>query len=446
MHDQPGCAESTAAAAALIHDALRALPAAPLCIGFSGGLDSSVLLHALATAPARPWTSLRALHIDHGLHPHSAHWAQHCQQVCAALGVPVQIVRVQVGSGRGRGLEAAAREARHAAFAAHLRAGEALVLAHHRDDQLETLLLRLLRGAATNGLAAMRSQRPIGGHALVRPLLAVPRAVLEDYAAAHRLAWIDDPSNGDATHERNRLRHRLLPLMRELFPRADAAIARSAALLAEDADRLAVLDAALLADVQGVDPQTLQLPRLARLGEAEQRAVLRAWLAALGLPVPPATVVELFAAVMLQARQDATPLLQWPGAELRRHRDVLYAMAPLPTPASGWQLAWDGASPLPLPRGFGVLALEQAGPANGALPAWQVGPRVGGERLRPHGAAHGTTLKHALHALGIPPWVRQRVPLLHDADGELLAAGDLLLSQAWHVRYPALRLRWQPDG
>ena len=428
-------------ATATLAAALAGAPAAPLCVGYSGGLDSSVLLHACARQASLRASGLRALHVDHGLHPHSAEWAVHCRRTCAALAVPLTVVRVAVAKDRGSGLEAAAREARHAAFAAALGPGETLALAHHRDDQAETLLLRLLRGAGTGGLGGMSAERPLAAGRLWRPLLSLPRSILEAYAQTHRLHWIDDPSNADLSHDRNLLRHRVLPLLRQRWPGADAALARSARLLREDAGRLAGLDRGHLAALRGPDAAVLSVPGLLALDPATRRSVLRHWLHDLGLPMPPAAVIDGVDA-LLQARADANPLLRWPGAELRRHRDGLHAMPPLAPAAGDWTRAWNGLEPLHLPPGYGTLSL--LGDPWRFDPPLTITPRCGGERLRLPGRTHHTPLKDALQRLGVPPWQRDRLPLLHAPDGTLLAAGDLILADAWAAHSGSRRLRWIP--
>jgi len=431
--------DPTAALAAALADA----PPGPLCIGYSGGLDSTVLLHACAAQAVLRGQGLRALHVDHGLQPQSADWAAHCQRRCAELGVALTVLQVCVARDGGRGLEAAAREARHAAFAQELAAGETLVLAHHRDDQAETVLLRLLRASGSAGLAGMAALRRFGGGQLWRPLLALPRATLEAYARAHGLDWIDDPSNADPRHDRNLLRHAVLPVLRERWPGADAALARSARLLREDAERLERLDRLQLAAVQGLDPSVLSVSGLLALDGASRRGVVRLWLRELGLPAPPAAVIDRVDR-LLDARADATPLLAWPGAELRRYRDGLHAMAPLAPPARDWSRHWDGSTPLALPSGFGIL--ELAGDALRFDPPLLVAPRRGGERLRLPGRSHHAPLKDALQQLGVPPWLRERLPLLHATDGTLLAAGDLVLADAWHAHANGRQLRWTADA
>lgn len=410
----------------------------PVLVACSGGLDSTVLLHALAADPAMRARGLRALHVDHGLHPQSGEWREACRAACAALGVPFESRRVQVLD-NGDGLEAAARAARHAAFADVQQPGEVIALAHHRDDQAETVLLRLLRGAG-DGLAAMRPLRAFGQGWLWRPLLALPRAELAGYARAQGLHWLEDPSNASDRHDRNFLRHHVLPRLAERWPQASASLARSAALLATQADLLAGEDARRLAQVQGLDPASLSVSALLAEPAGWRDRLLRAWVAALGLPPLPADATATIARELLEARPDASAAFAWSGAVMHRWRDLLHAgheRAPLP---ADWSAEWTGETPLALPTGD-TLALDP--PRRFDTPL-RVHARQGGERLVLPGRSHHTELKHALQELGVPPWDRTRLPLLSAPDGALLAAADLVLSaalSAWLAAH-ATRLRW----
>jgi len=198
--------------------ALADAPSIPLCVAFSGGPDSTALLHALAQLPEARASGLRALHVDHRLHVQSTAWAEHCQRFCATLNLPCEVLRVQVDVGKGLGLEAAARHARYDALAGKLHAGERLLLAHHRDDQAETVLLKLLRGAGPEGLGGMQALRPFAHGLLWRPLLALSRKQLRDYVDAHQLPCIDDPSNSDTRLARNHLRLEILPRLTRHWP------------------------------------------------------------------------------------------------------------------------------------------------------------------------------------------------------------------------------------
>nr|WP_246387766.1 tRNA lysidine(34) synthetase TilS [Chiayiivirga flava] len=418
------------------------MPGTELVVGFSGGLDSSVLLHALAALPAARARGLRAVHVDHGLHPASADWASHCTRVAARLDVPLRVERVQVAHDAGLGLEAAARAARHAAFRAAMTPDAVLVLAHHRDDQVETVLLRLLHAAGHEGVAGMRAWRRFDPGWLWRPLLELPRERLVADAHAHGIDSIDDPSNADARFARNRLRHNVLPTLRAAWPDADARIAASATRLREDADALDALAAAQCDLLCGTAPDTLALGGLLELPSALRRRVLGLWLDRLRLPRPPPGVWRRVDEDLLAARADATPVLAWRGAQLRRYRGTLHALRERAAPAQDWCLPWNGAEPLQLPDGFGRLAFE---PSHAFASPFHVCPRRGGERILRHGLQR--PLRLCLQETGIPPWQRERLPLLFDAAGTLLAAGDCILSDVAHAwpRTHGITLRWTPD-
>jgi tRNA(Ile)-lysidine synthase len=415
-------------------------------VGFSGGLDSTVLLHALRQRPGRPAAGLRALHVHHGLHAQADAWAEHCQALCRDWGVPCHIAKVQVDLAGGLGPEGAAREARHAAFAQALAPGETLALAHHRADQAETVLLRLLRGAGSDGLAAMRGQRRYAAGRLWRPLLGLPRAQLLEYAHAHDLRWLEDPANDEPAFDRNFLRARVLPLLATRWPDAEAALARSAELSAEDAQLLAEESARRLLAARTPEARTLQVAPLLEMSAAWRARVLRHWLATLGLPPLPGRAHALVDAELLQSRHDAQPRYRWAGLCLQRWRGLLHVDA-LPDPeGSDYQREWDGRAPLALPGGDSLALAGEAGALPGELLPLRVGPRRGGERIRLAGRAHTHALKDCLLQAGVPPWRRRQLPLLHAADDELLAAGDVVLSGRWQrlCAEHGLQLRWLP--
>ena len=433
-------------------DEVFALPddaaATAVIVALSGGLDSTVLLHGLAARPAIRQRGLRALHVHHGLQAEADAWASHCQALCSSLAVPLEIRRVEVGRGGGEGLEAAARAARHAAFAAVLGEGEVIALAHQRDDQAETFLLRALRSSGPDGRAAMRPWRRFGAGWMWRPLLGQPRARLEAWARTRGLAWIEDPANEDPAHDRSFLRSRLMPLLRERWPAADQAFARSATLCAEAADLLAERDHAALEALQGPDGLAhghhpgLPVAALRRLPRPERARLLRAGTTRRGLAPRPAPAVDAITA-LLAARPDGDAGYRWADAGIRIWRGRLHALplqalAPLPT---DWSHAWDGSGPLRLPAG-GSLSLEGAAAFEQPL---HVHARRGGERLRLPGRDHSHALKHLLQEAGVAPWRRARMPLLSDGQGQLLAAGDQLLSAPLHAWLQArgARLRWR---
>lgn len=416
---------------------------APLLVGLSGGLDSVVLLHALASLPEARERGLRAEHVHHGLHPEADTWLRHCEDICAAWQVPLRSVRVEVARNDAEGPEAAARHARHAAFDAELGDGEVLVLAHHGDDQAETFLLRALRGSGVDGLGAMRPWRRFGRGWLWRPLLVRSRADLHAYAQAHELSWIEDPSNSDVSFDRNFLRQKVLPLLRERWSQADSAFTRSARLCAEANELLDVDNATALARVRTADVRVLSRTALLQLPPARRARVLRRWIVELDLPPLPEEGVARIETDLLAARVDAEPQFAWQQARVRAWRDLLRADRICPSLPIDWTREWDGVEPLSLPDGSQLQLI----PAGAFAHPLRVHARQGGERITLPGREHSHALKHVLQDLGVPPWEREHLPLVSSTTGELLAAGDLAYSAGFDVwlRERAARLAWRRD-
>ncbi|NLO80404.1 MAG: tRNA lysidine(34) synthetase TilS [Xanthomonadaceae bacterium] len=397
-------------------------PAAGYCVAYSGGRDSHVLLHLVAALRPRLGVPVRALHVHHGLQAPADDWVEHCRRICRELGIPLQVERVQCRAGPGISIEEAAREARYAAYERHLKVGEVLLLAHHQDDQIETLLLRLLRGAGVHGLAAMPPSRPLGRGLLLRPLLDVPLAAIAAYAEAQGLSWVEDPSNRDDAYDRNFLRNRLLPLLAERWPGYARPLQRAAALAREAADLLDALaeqDLRQCAAGDGLDLEALRL-----LTEPRQRNLLRCWLRRQGLRPPARERLQAGLKTLLEAAPDRSPELAWDGVRLRRYRNrLLLDTEPEEVPAP---FAWDLASPLELPGWrWQVESVIGAG-LRAALRQRRVEVRFrqGGERCRLAGERHSRSLKKLLQERGIPPWERERLPLIY-IDGELAAVADL---------------------
>jgi tRNA(Ile)-lysidine synthase len=430
----------------LLHQRITNTRPEALCVGFSGGPDSTALLHALAQLPEARALGLRALHIDHGLQAPSSAWAQHCADFCTAIGVPLTSVRVQVDTTRGEGLEAAARRVRYAAFAEQLHAGEWLVLAHHRDDQIETVLLKLLRGAGPEGLAGMRERRPFAQGWLWRPLLQTPRGALQRHLADHGLASIDDPANADARFARNRVRHAILPALRAAFAHADAAIVHTARQCRAAADYLAATAATALTPLWHADG-TLDAAGWLALPDGIRAPVLDAWLRTHGLAAPPDAARAELQRQAATAGADASPRINWANAEVRVWSGRLHAMPRLAPPPADWRATWNGA-PLDLPPGCGVLELVATGgptrpPRVTTTAALTVRLRRGGERIRPAGDAHTRDLRDLFQRAGVPPWIRARCPLIH-ADDQLIAVADLWASAQGQRLFDALDMhpRW----
>jgi len=397
---------------------------------FSGGLDSSVLLHALAASRATHQIPVLAIHVDHGLHPESAAWADHCQTFADAHELELHSLTVDVDQKSGKGLEAAAREARYAALRNLLGPNDWLLSAHHKDDQAETLLLNLMRGSGPAGLAGIASIRPFAAGFLVRPLLEVSRSDLEEYASDKGLVWVDDPSNSDQQFDRNYLRQEVLPRLETRWPDAAGRIRRSAALAREATSLLT--DLAKI-DLENVGDRTdcLPLGSLLGLSPARQRNVLRHVIFSLGLPMPGAVHLQQIQSQLFEAREDAQPLVSWPGVSVRRYRKHLYLLPDAGRDLQLPEVMTVSGNHMALPAGLGALVFSR-GTEKGLsdeiiAQGLEVRYRTGGEEFKPSDQLHTRKLKKLLQDEGVVPWMRERVPLLYSG-GELVAVADLWIA------------------
>ena len=423
-------------------------PTAPVCIAFSGGMDSSVLLHALSRFASE--RTVRAVHVDHGLQRESAAWAAACEQIGRDLQVPVKVVTAKVDLSEGAGLEAAARDARYAALAEQLGHGEVLLTAHHQRDQMETLLFRLLRGAGVQGLAAIPVHSQRGAMELLRPLLGVPADVIRSYAIAEHLDWIDDPTNAELAMDRNFLRHNVLPVLQGRWPAAEESVARAARLCAEAAE---VLDDMAEHDLRSICAgDRLKLAQLALLSGARQRNVMRYALRSRGLAVPSEKQLRHALATLVAASGDTQPEAAWPGVRIRRYRNHLWIFAedgdPLFTNAPADVYSWVPGKTLDLGpiRGHFRSESQQGGgiAAQFCKQPLELRFRQGGERLRIAPEGRTRELKNLLQETDIVPWMRGHIPLLYSGD-RLLAVGDLWVNADYAARGDdvGMVLKWE---
>lgn len=414
-------------------------------VAWSGGLDSTVLLHLLTIyRTRRPLAPpLLAVHVNHQLQPAAADWAEHCRKVAGALSLPLRSSAIEV-SASGAGLEADARHARYAALEEGLAPGEVVMFAHHRDDQAETVLLRLLRGSGVTGLQGMPRQRPMGRGQLLRPLLPWSRSQLEAYARCHGLNWIEDPSNSDLRHDRNFLRAQVMPLLASRWPDSQGALLRAAAHL-EEVDR--ALEA-LLPPLPRVCNRWgdcgLDLEALLASPDSVVLLQLRRWLREQGLQAPDSRALrELLRQLRAGGARARLATGNW---ALERFGAGLFLLpAPLPQPLHAEPVPLQPGRTLALP--FGRMGLEPAG----GQPGFRLAPgetpqlrwRGGGERLRLPGREGSRALKKLLQEEGVPPWWRQRLPLVFLGE-ELLAVADLWLCASSRYAATGGRHCWRP--
>lgn len=404
-------------------------PRPHVAVAFSGGIDSTVLADMLARQ-RRKFASLRLMHVDHGLQAASADWSQHCARFARSMRLPFVSLKARISRQRGASPEAAARDARYAQLAHALKPGEVLVTAQHRDDQVETLLLQLFRGAGVPGLAAMPPIADFGPGRIARPLLEVSRAEIEQYAQRRRLKWIEDPTNALVRFDRNFLRHRVLPGIRARWKGVDEAVARSARHMAEAAGLLEAVarrDLDACADGAGVNVAALRA-----LPAPRRRNALRAFILRAGLEAPSAAKLREMSAPLLVARADAQPVVDFTGGALRRRggRLELEVVSQQSAPRKGttasksWR--WQQERELRLSAGDSLMfADDDAGPIDldRLPPALDLRARRGGESLRPGPRARTQALKKLMQAARLSVEERARLPLLF-AGNRLVAAGD----------------------
>ena len=437
-------------------------PAPTYWIGYSGGLDSHVLLHLAAELRRlEPRHPIKAIHVHHGLHPDADAWADHCASTCEALGIELRIMRVDAQPGPGESPEESARIARYHALKTQLGDKDCLLLAQHRDDQAETLLLQLFRGAGVEGMAAMSEHAELNPGTLARPLLGFSRDLLSDYAVANGLRWIEDDSNRDETFDRNFLRQRILPQLRRRWPGIQGNLTRSAAHCAEASLHLENLADQLLRGVI-LDPRanTLDVESLQGLARHEQKLALRRWITRSGFRRPATRILERILDESLSAARDRNPVVGWKEGEVRRYRTALHLMRPLP-PAptqsetfAHW-LPWPAdETAISLPNDNGEVRMRKiAGTTDSPGLSWnawisggvRIGYRLGGEKIRLPGRNGSHEVRKLCQEAGIPPWIRERIPLIF-IDDRLAAvsgywyAADLLATAADPAR---ILLEWR---
>lgn len=417
-------------------------PHTHLLVAFSGGLDSTVLLHQLVTLRDLHGANfqIRAMHIHHGLSPYADNWAEHCQQVCEQWNVPFEVKRVQLADD-GLGIEAHARAARYQALAETIRPDEILLTAQHLDDQCETFLLALKRGSGPAGLAAMPERLPFGETELIRPLLGQTRKVLEAWANEHQLAWIEDESNQDDSYDRNFLRLRVIPEIQQRWPHFPQSVARSAELCGEQEQ---LLDELLAEQLEALiqDDGSLLIEPLKPLSDIRRSALLRRWFGRQKAAMPSRAALARLWNEVATSREDANPRLKFGSFEVRRYQGALYWL-PLMNGLGDEIVSWSAPfAPLTLPGGLGTLQLASIGQevrTPGADEPVTVRFKASGQ-FHIVGRERGRSLKKIWQESGIAPWQRERTPLLYYGE-KLIAALGVFVTQdgkateesCWHV-------------
>lgn len=409
-------------------------------VAFSGGRDSVALLAALFELSQQHSFLITALHVNHHLSVFTDDWQQFCEQFCEARNIPLLVKNLYLQREGGDSLEALARAGRYQAFAD--APARYVALAQHQDDQAETFLLQAIRGAGPAGLAGMPKQRAFQGKQLLRPLLDISRAEIEHWLQSQSLSWIDDESNADVRFRRNAIRHQILPVLEKLHPGSKSALARSSAHCGET---IALLQE--LAEMDG-DPSAACLPVsvLAALSYPRAKNLLRTWLQKRGAVLPATHFLDNLLTQILTARHDAQPEFQWDNAAVRRFDDQLYWVSTWQPPQTA-ALVWRGERELRVSGWCGKFIFEPA--ANGLAverlqgQLLQLKPRSGGEKIELSRQRPRQLLKNLFQQSAIPPWERERWPLLY-AEDELVVVPGIAAAVSWQAA-PGVSLRWQPE-
>jgi len=392
----------------LIKERLQQLnPAKKVLVAYSGGMDSHVLLHLLAQLSDY---QVRAIHIHHGLQVEADDWVAHCQEVCTQLDVPLQVEFLKLKRLKGKSEEELARVGRYDAFRETIQHDEILVTAHHQQDQAETLLLQLIRGAGVKGLSAMPAIIPFGSGFLARPILNETFADLNRYAKSHQLDFIIDPSNQDNRYDRNFLRQEVIPILRERWNKIDKTLSRVAR---HQAETQQLLDDIALQDLQicrNQDGQSLSVTDILQLKQIRQKNLIRYWINYQGFKLPSEKKLQHILQDVLIAKEDAQPLLFWEGAEVRRYQNRLYIMPPLSRHDPHQCFSWDAKTPLEI-SSLGITLTPDILQLSDQPVTVRF--RCGGEKIFiPQRGCH-ISLKNLLNEAGVPPWLRTRLPLIY---------------------------------
>ena len=438
-------------------DAPAARASAPVLVAFSGGRDSIALLDAacrLRRSRVAGFARLMAVHVHHGLLPQADRWTIFCEQVCARLDVPLQVVRVRVEP-TGKGIEEAARSARYKALAevATESKAAAVLTAHHLDDRIETFLMQWIRGAGIDGLTGFVPARAFTADvALLRPWLALPRSDVEHYVARRELGYVDDPTNAEPRLLRGALRARVLPALKAVRPGFLRGAARSVELLAEAAEALQELAAADLAScIEDAPAGMLWLDRLAALPPGRRAVAVRAWLVSRGAEPPSRARLAQVLAQSLGGRADSRMKVRLGGHEVRRHRGLLLLRAAQEERHDEVSVFWHGEREVAVPSWSGALRFEPTD-GEGFDPEWlaavplQLRGRTGGERFKPHALRPSKTLKRLFQDAGIAEFERAVLPLVWREGRLIYVAGlgaDVRLTDTEGER---IRLEWRPDA
>jgi len=424
------------------------LSAPQVLVGFSGGLDSSVLLDMLSQTI--PSDRITAIHINHGLSSKASQWQAHAELFCQVRGITCHSENVNVKHD-GSGPEAAARQVRYDVFEKLLHQQGILLLGHHQDDQIETLLYRLMRSSGPLGLSGIPVTRSIGAGTLYRPLLTWSKEELKTYALAKSIEWVEDKSNSCNDYDRNFLRNRLIPILSERWPdyrkrlSGVSAISRDSTELCRDLASQDIMSLQSRPERGGV---SLLIDSFNKLSGVRQKNVLRHWAETQNRHTPSRRIIDEIINSVIESRIDASPKVICGDSEYRRYDGRLYMLdsiklvsEPVESPvdlslhhrhainlSGGMQLVAEPA------RGEGLRIPENR--------VFRIANRQGGEHCHPVGRSRSNSLKKCLQEFGLEPWWRDRVPLIL-LDQQIVAVADLWVCEGWQVKPEEIGIKFQ---
>lgn len=408
---------------------LKRYPASRYVVGYSGGLDSTVLLKLCARLKQIGLINqLCAVHIDHGLHPKANEWSDHCEKVAELLAVDFQLKQVEASGKPGESPEDAARKARYQAFNEIISDAEVLLIAHHQDDQTETILLQLFRGSGVDGLCGMGDSIDFGAGQLVRPLLTFSRQSVADFAFQFNLQWVDDSSNQDSKFDRNYVRHEILPAIKARWPGVGHTVARSGHHIAEAKRILDRTAQRLLEQVRIPTRNTLKVGGIKSFNEADQCLVIRQWIKLSGFQSPSTAILNQVIRSVVEAGLDKNPRVIWDEAEINRFDGELYLLPKRFKFDHTQIIHWNGQGILSIPEDNGYLTVRKETDSGITAKYWHEGKitvrfRIGGETCRLPRRRGTRSLKKLFQEQSIPPWVRKRIPLIYMNDKLAAAVG-----------------------
>ena len=416
---------------------LDRIPGKGCCwLAYSGGIDSTVLLHYLYMNKENINRDIKAVHVNHNISKYSGRWANHCRQVCHEFQIPFELLVLDASKSEGYGPEAYARTLRYEAISRLLSTNDILLTAHHRDDLAETFFLQLMRGAGPEGLAGMPGFRKLDQGWIARPFLDYTRDQLHVYAVQHKLQWIEDDSNSDVNFDRNYIRNQVIPYLQKRWPAVTRTLARSAR---HQADLLEIIKFSAEIDFQNVIGESvdiLNIGKFNKLPVARKRNLLRYWLKINNKPSATSAVIEEIIFNLVNAGQDCQPLVAWNNTEIRRYRDNIYLMHALRYLDSTTTYTW--ILPESLDIKYARIEAKQVtgkGIKTDALidNVINVRFRHGGEEIQPVGRGETHKLKKMYQQAGIPPWKRSRIPLLY-INNELASVTGYWIDQKFLAR------------